>query len=150
MAYIKGLNVCYYQQTTKCFCCIFWGYVIMTWLNCQSILGAKIPSQKYTKTHFNSLALGRCGSNFTIIIFKIILQNCSLDSWHLLWNYSQLSATSLIITCIKKLTLVQVMAWCCQITSHYLSQCWPRYMFYGITRPLCGYMGSWSTFQGQC
>ena len=23
-------------------------------------------------------------------------------------------------------TLVQVMAWCCQATRHYLSQCWPR------------------------
>ena len=28
------------------------------------------------------------------------------------------------------------MAWCCQATSHYLSQCWPRSMSpYGITRP---------------
>ena len=34
------------------------------------------------------------------------------------------------------LTLVQVMAWCRQETSHYLSQCWPRFMLpYGITRP---------------
>ena len=33
-------------------------------------------------------------------------------------------------------TLVQVMAWCCQATSHYLSQCWPRSMSpYGVTRP---------------
>ena len=33
-------------------------------------------------------------------------------------------------------TLVQVMAWCCQATSHYLSQCWPRSLSpYGITRP---------------
>ena len=33
-------------------------------------------------------------------------------------------------------TLVQVMAWCRQATSHYLSQCWPRYMSpYGVTRP---------------
>ena len=35
-----------------------------------------------------------------------------------------------------KSTLVQVMAWCRQATSHYLSQCWPRSMSpYGITRP---------------
>ena len=35
-----------------------------------------------------------------------------------------------------KSTLVQVMAWCCQTTSHYLSQCWPRYLSpYGVTRP---------------
>ena len=32
--------------------------------------------------------------------------------------------------------LVQVMAWCHQARSHYLSQCWPRSMWpYGITRP---------------
>ena len=35
-----------------------------------------------------------------------------------------------------KSTLVQVMAWCHQATSHYLSQCWPRSMSqYGVTRP---------------
>ena len=33
-------------------------------------------------------------------------------------------------------TLVQVMAWCHQATSHYLSQCWPRSLWpYGVTRP---------------
>ena len=30
-------------------------------------------------------------------------------------------------------TLVQVMAWSCQATSLYMSQCWPRW--YGVTRP---------------
>ena len=35
-----------------------------------------------------------------------------------------------------KSTLVQVMAWCCQATCHYLNQCWPRSLTpYGITRP---------------
>ena len=35
-----------------------------------------------------------------------------------------------------KSTLVQVMAWCCQATSHYLNQCWPRSPTpYGVTRP---------------
>ena len=35
-----------------------------------------------------------------------------------------------------KSTLVQVMAWCHQATSHYLSQWWPRSMSpYGVTRP---------------
>ena len=33
-------------------------------------------------------------------------------------------------------TLVQVVAWCHQATSHYLSQCWPRSLSpYGVTRP---------------
>ena len=35
-----------------------------------------------------------------------------------------------------KSALVQVMAWCRQATSHYLSQCWPRSMASnGVTRP---------------
>ena len=35
-----------------------------------------------------------------------------------------------------KSTLVQVMAWCHQATSHYLSQCWPRSMsLNGVIRP---------------
>ena len=35
-----------------------------------------------------------------------------------------------------KSTLVQVMVWCRQATSHYLSQCWPRSMSpNGFTRP---------------
>ena len=35
-----------------------------------------------------------------------------------------------------KSTLVQVMAYCRQATSHYLIQCWPRYLSpYGVTRP---------------
>ena len=33
-------------------------------------------------------------------------------------------------------TLVRVMAWCRQATSHYLSQCWPRSLSpYGVTKP---------------
>ena len=35
-----------------------------------------------------------------------------------------------------KSPLVQVMAWCRQATSHYLSQWWPRFMLpYGVSRP---------------
>ena len=35
-----------------------------------------------------------------------------------------------------KSALVQVMAWCRQATSHYLSQCWPRSPSpYGVSRP---------------
>ena len=39
-----------------------------------------------------------------------------------------------LIDCQSK--LVQVMAWCRQATSHYVSPCWPRSMLpYGVTRP---------------
>ena len=35
-----------------------------------------------------------------------------------------------------KSTLIQVMAWCHQATSHYLNQCWPRFLIpCGATRP---------------
>ena len=40
--------------------------------------------------------------------------------------------TSMIIS---QHSMVQVMAWCHQATSHYLGQCWPRSMSYGVTRP---------------
>ena len=52
------------------------------------------------------------------------------DWWlrHLLWSCPNMTD--------DQSTLVQVMAWCHQATSHYLSQCWPRSLTpYGITRP---------------
>ena len=37
-----------------------------------------------------------------------------------------------------KLTLIHVMAWCRQASSHCLNQCWPRSPTpYGVTRPQC-------------
>ena len=40
------------------------------------------------------------------------------------------------ITVMDKSTLIQIIAWCCQATSHYLGQCRPRSTStYGITRP---------------
>ena len=39
-----------------------------------------------------------------------------------------------LATCNEKSTSVPVMAWCRQATIHYLSQCWPRYKPYGVTR----------------
>ena len=54
------------------------------------------------------------------------------DWWlgHLFWNSPNMNLTGL------HSTLAQVMAWCWQATSHYLSQCWPRSLLpYGVTRP---------------
>ena len=80
--------------------------------------------------YVNSLASGRCGSNFKDIIFELILW---IDTF---------SATSKIVvrwmpqnSTNDKSTLVQVMTWCRQATSHCLSQCWPRSLSpYGVTR----------------
>ena len=57
------------------------------------------------------------------------------DWWlrHLLWTYP--IWMSLDFTDGQS-TLVPVMAWCRQATSHYLSQCWQRSLSpYGVTRP---------------
>ena len=46
-----------------------------------------------------------------------------------------------------KSTLVQVMAWCRQPASHYLSQCWPRSLTpYGVTRPQWVYWYNYRTW----
>ena len=80
----------------------------------------------------NSLAPGKFKLNFGHVIFKWILV---IDGWwlrHLLWIiiWMSLDFTD------DRSTLVQVMAWCHQATSHYLSQCWPRSLSpYGITWP---------------
>ena len=63
------------------------------------------------------------------------------DSWmrNLLWNCPYMNVTGLdwLIShwLIDQSTLVQVMAWCHQATSRYLSQCRPRSLSpYGVTR----------------
>ena len=64
------------------------------------------------------------------VIFKLTL---ATDSWVISCEIS-FSWMSLNLT--DKSTLVQVMAWCRQATSHYLNQCWTKSMSpYGITRP---------------
>ena len=56
-----------------------------------------------------------------LIIFKLILLNGGWGiSYEIAIRWMPLNLTD------DKSTLVLVMAWCCQATSHYLSQCWPR------------------------
>ena len=79
----------------------------------------------------NSFAPGRFQFHFRKVIFKLILVNGGWGiSYEIALRWKQLDFTD------DKSTLVQVMAWCCQATSHYLSQCWPRSMSpNGVTRP---------------
>ena len=81
--------------------------------------------------YINSLAPGKFEWNYIYVIFKWILV---IDGWGisceivLLWMSLDFND--------DHSTLVQVMAWCRQATSHYLSQCWPSSLSpYGITRP---------------
>ena len=79
----------------------------------------------------NSLSPGRARFDFINVIFNLVLPICIIRSSYdnaLRWTLQDLTA--------DKFILVQVMAWCHQATSHYLSQCWHRPMSpIGITRP---------------
>ena len=79
----------------------------------------------------NSLAPGKFEWHFRYLIFQII---SVIDGWGISCELA-LRWMSLDLTDDKS-TLVQVMAWCRQATSHYLSQYWPRSLSqYGVTRP---------------
>ena len=69
--------------------------------------------------------------NFRYVIFMLILV---IDGWCLCCEITH-RWIALDLT-DDKTTLVQVMAWCHQETSHYLSRCWPSFMsWYGVIRP---------------
>ena len=79
----------------------------------------------------NSLAPGRFENNFQNVFFKLIswIDTLSNPCETVLRRMPQNPSDD-------KSTLVQVMAWCRQATSHYLSQCWPRSLSpYGVARP---------------
>ena len=61
--------------------------------------------------------------NIRKIIFKLTLVN---DDWGISYEIALRRMPQGFTD--DKSTLVQVMAWCHQATSHYLSQCWPRSM----------------------
>ena len=82
---------------------------------------------------FNSLARGRseCDSknaNFNLVLLIGIFRSSHDNA--LRWMPQDLTG--------DKSTLVQVMAWCRQATSHYLRQCWISFLSpYGVARPHC-------------
>ena len=44
--------------------------------------------------------------------------------------------------------LVQVIVWCRQATSHYLNQCWPKFLPpYGVTRPQTKFLNPYDSFE---
>ena len=84
---------------------------------------------------FNSLAPGKFEWNFRHVICKQILV---IDGWGISCEITLLWMSLDFID--DQSTLVQVMAWCRPATSHYLSQCWPRFLLpYGVTRPQNGW-----------
>ena len=81
--------------------------------------------------YFNSLATGKPRCHFKTAILNLVLSIGIFTSFKdkaLRWMPRDLID--------DKSTLVQVMAWCRQATSHYLSLCWPSSMSpYAVTRP---------------
>ena len=103
-----------WSETWWCLC----DFTVMGWGNSSFVL-------------FNSLAPGKFELNFRHVIFKPILV---IDGWDIPCEIALLWM-SLDITDDQS-SLVLVMAWCRQATSHYLSQCWPRSLSpFGVTRP---------------
>ena len=128
-----------------------WHLMYWSWRACclagigvAAILVPYHPCQ-VTVACFNSLAPGRFKVNFRWVNFKLIL---------LVYGWGMVREIALIWMSLDhtygKSTLVQVMAWCRQATSHYLSQCWPRSQSpYGVTRPQWVKIGySWIEYMG--
>ena len=64
-------------------------------------------------------------STYLVLIIVGLVISCDIALRLMSWSLTY-----------DKSTLVQVIAWCCQATSHYLSLCWPRLMSpYGVNRP---------------
>ena len=115
-----------------------WRSSIIKRLECHSARIVAIPwkamwasSQAIIKTTITHCGLG----DFNEILEEYFSRQLQ---WLMAWDTCckiALRRMSLDLTDDKS-TLVQVMAWCRQATSHYLSQCWPRSLTpYGATRP---------------
>ena len=101
-----------------------WALVVLVSSRCHSSPGL-------SNADVNSLVRGRFQFNFRYVIFKQILViggwgiSCEIA---LIWMSLEFND--------DQSTLVQVVAWCRQAASQYLSQCWPRSLSpYGVTRP---------------
>ena len=87
--------------------------------------------QQQITTFWNSLSPGDCDFDFKEVIFKCIVV-ITFISISIATDFGWMVQDSPD----DKSTLVQVMAWCRQATSHYPSQCWPRSLSpYGVARP---------------
>ena len=95
-------------------------YVIKLWWTRQILL-----PKNWSESSPHPICLTNWPLGNVEIISKLELQTRFMNWYlqHFLWNCSQENATEPFD---YKSALVQVMAWCHQATSHYLSQCWPR------------------------
>ena len=141
-------------------CTEYWATVAVFWLPSISVLGhiqtlcnrtrrevAQISSSimpqmvyEFITVNVNSLAPGAIKWNFIYVIFNLLLE---IDGGGISCDIVIRKMSQDLI--VDKSILAQVLAWCFQATSHYLSQCWPRSMPpYGVIRPQwVKLIGSW-------
>ena len=132
------------ENLNPCFCTIIphtnacnWGYVLLLPLHDQGpvysccMFTHVLQEQLHEFPSVNSLAPVRSGYILKNIIFNLVL----LINMFRSSNGNVLRWMSHDFTDDMS-TLVQVMAWCRQATSHYLSQCWLRSLSpYDVTGP---------------
>ena len=108
------------------------GQATVIFLVKKSIESLTLTSNAPLQLSFNSLAPRRIEWNFRKLIFRLnLLIDGSCISCEISLRWMSLDLTD------DQSTLVQVMAWGRQATSHYLSSCWPRSVSpNGVTRPL--------------
>ena len=103
----------------------YWKLFISVLVHWKSIIASPLQHE------FNSLVPKRAGCDFRNAIFNFVFRIGISRSFFFynVFSWMQWRRTD-------KSTLVQVMAWCRQVTSYYLNQYWPRSMSpYGVTRP---------------
>ena len=118
--YFGGCQEICLQYNTSQELCIWFTPCVLLWFS---------PGWLYPY-HLTHWPLGNLN---TILGTKFSKKNSVINGWGISCELA-LRWTSFDLT--DKSTLAQVMAWCRQATSHYLSQCWPRSMLQnGVTRP---------------
>ena len=86
---------------------------------------------RFISNLINPLSPARCEWNLSTVIFE---RMWVIDGWSISGDIA-LRWMSPDLTDDKS-TLVQVMAWCRQATSHYMNQCWPiSVSSYAVTKP---------------
>ena len=110
---------------------IIFAFPVISRTEMMLVLKNRFLMKNHWECILNSLAAGRFQRNYRKVIFQLILVIDGLSiSCKIVLKWMPMDLTD------GKSTLVQVMAWCRQATSHYLSQCWPRSLSpYGVIRP---------------
>ena len=122
---------CYYQGPLTLYIISIYEYLCHYLMHSQHPLNLMLSVTHFSLTHWPLGDLVAILKLQFSILFKLFYWLVSSDLLMIMQPYGCHGTSK-----DDKSTLVQVMAWCRQATSHYLSQCWPCSMSpYGVTRP---------------